>query len=207
MPAKSLITFSPGQGLIPEGGGNESTATLNATESPVYDFGLVRTSGASQLGLDSPSISSTVSNAATLTNPISHVGGDPTIPTGATPKPAIIPASPGRDPIFKTQQLWEGTVTEVNNGGFVAVLRDKTNSANPDEQVVFDNVEIAPDDYGLVRPGSSFYWTIGTETTFAGQVRNISTVQFRRVPRWSESKLARSAERAKRVRKLFVDGA
>jgi hypothetical protein len=107
--------------------------------------------------------------------------------------------------ILQTRQLWEGTVTEVLSKGFVAVLADKTNPTNPDEYATFDfeNVEISKDDLTLLGPGATFYWIIGREKTSGGTVKNVSIVQFRRVPAWTRSALSAAVERAKSIRALF----
>jgi hypothetical protein len=111
----------------------------------------------------------------------------------------------GRVPRLKTRQLWEGTVTKIGEEGFAAILNAKTNPRNPDEQVMFefDRTEISPEDLPLISPGSSFYWIIGNEQTAGGQVKNVSMLQFRRVPAWSERSLARVADRARQVKALF----
>jgi hypothetical protein len=195
MPQRLSITFSPGQKQTSNG---FSTTSDVVSDSPVYDFQPMATSGASQL---SSSLRATASSPSILTSiATSVVNVEPEIPSGAILPPPLKPAVPGRVPRLKTLQLWEGTVTELREGGFVAVLSDKTNSSNPDEQAVFDNSEISPGDHALIMPGSSFYWIIGAENTFGGQVRNVSTVQFRRVPVWPQKRLERAAERARHLR-------
>jgi hypothetical protein len=139
--------------------------------------------------------------------------GDPTkrtyIPGGAKLTPRLRVAVPGSAPRLKTRQLWEGTVTELLDNGFVAVLEDKTNLDNPDEQATFafDNTELSPDDYRLVRPGAAFYWIIGNERTAGGQVKNVSMVQFRRVPAWTERALKRAADRGRQIREFLWEEA
>lgn len=120
------------------------------------------------------------------------------IPTGAFVQPPLKVPSPGNSPRLRTLQLWEGTVTELREDGFVAVLSDKTNPQNPDERGVFafDRIEISEEDQELISPGASFYWVIGTQVTRGKTVQNVSMVHFRRMPAWTESALARSAARA-----------
>jgi hypothetical protein len=126
----------------------------------------------------------------------------PQVPSGVTLQPPI-ELTIRRGPTLQTRQLWEGTVTEVRNGGFVAILSDRTNLANPDEHAVFDYGEVSPEDRGLINLGSAFYWIIGSERTVGGQIRNVSIVQFRRAPAWTRSALSRAADRAQRVREVF----
>lgn len=127
-------------------------------------------------------------------------GGVPAL-TGATirPQPKLA-IRRGRNSSLRTHQLWEGTVIEARERGFVARLTDRTNPDNPDEQALFDYDEISPEDRNLLRPGSTFYWIIGNEKTPGGQVKNVSIVQMRRLPGWTRSALARAARRAQQAR-------
>ncbi len=199
MPQESSITFSPGQRRVSS---SPSVATLPvASDSPVYDFRAVPALGAKQ---DSRPVASSGSlSFVSLSSPGSIESADAQAPSSAMLPPRLNVAVPGRAPRLKTRQLWEGTVTEIRDGGFVAILSDKSNPNNPDEQAVFEAGEISPEDQGLVRPGASFYWVIGNESTVAGQVKNVSIVQFRRVPAWTPRKLAQAADHARRVRELL----
>jgi hypothetical protein len=110
-------------------------------------------------------------------------------------------------PVLNTRQVWEGTVTEVLPSGFVAILRDQTNSSNPDEQATFsfDNTEISDDDQSLLAPGAGFYWVLGNERTPAKQSRNVSMLQFRRIPAWTGQKLQRLSKSAQELRKSLQE--
>lgn len=125
------------------------------------------------------------------------------IPTRVSLRPPLRVTTRRKSSTLQTRQLWEGTITEVRRDGFVAVLSDRTGPCNPDERVVFNYAEIPKEDHPLVRPGSTFYWIIGSERTFGGQVKNVSIVQFRRLPAWTRSALARATERAQRLRQVF----
>ncbi len=191
------ITFSPGQ--EPPSDGNQSTSAAVSADNPIY-FGTRPFLGASQVstseGTFSPAQASLEPGSLTESR-------NPRIPSGATVPPRLRLAVSGVAPTLKTRQLWEGTVTEVDEGGFVAVLSDMTNPRNPDEQVSFYNTEISPDDLRLINPGATFYWVIGNERTVAGQVKNVSMVQFRRVPAWTQRRLERAADRARRLLESF----
>ncbi|HTZ94964.1 MAG TPA: hypothetical protein VMB18_01110 [Terriglobales bacterium] len=120
----------------------------------------------------------------------------------ATPTVMLDPRRPkltkGNGYTLQIRQLWEGTVTRLHSDGFEARLSDKTNPNNPDEQALFDfeYVEVSDDDQRLLRPGSVFYWTVGTERTPAGQVKNVSNVEFRYYPAWTQGAIASASTRA-----------
>jgi hypothetical protein len=126
------------------------------------------------------------------------------VPRGAAFAATITPQMRiGQGPTLQTRQLWEGTVTEVRDNEFVATLADVTNPENPDEQVEFTYDEVSEDDRQLVRSGSPFYWVVGSERTPGGQLRNVSMVQFRRLPTWTRSSLEQDAARARTIRDIF----
>lgn len=104
---------------------------------------------------------------------------------------------------LKIKQLWEGTVTELHGGTFVAILNDKSRPNSPAEQVEFESVELREDDWQLVAPGAVFYWMIGTERTPSGQVRNVSNVEFSRLPVWTRSSLKAASEKGLRMEQWF----
>lgn len=105
---------------------------------------------------------------------------------------------------LQIRQLWEGTVTELCEDGFIATLTDKTRPNNPDERAVFqfESIEVPVDDLPLVQPGSVFYWTLGIESKASGQVKNVSTVEFRRLPAWpwTTSSIATASSEASKLR-------
>jgi hypothetical protein len=198
MHPKSQTTFLTGQ-LNSSPAGN---STFYEMETPLYALGTpLPKTAASQLqsgtsisleGMQSAGSPDTQGLGA---KPISQVPISVALPK---PRPII-----SGGPIFQTRQLWEGTITEVRNHGFVAVLIDKTNPNNPDEQVLFDDAEVSDEDQQFIKAGSSFYWIIGAERTRAGQLKNVSTVQFRRLPTWTRSALLEGEKRARRVREVF----
>ncbi len=204
MPQGLSTTFSVGQERTADA---QSAISGSADSGPIFEF----SSESSVDGNANPQLGSTFSSLQISKEPGSVADyRDPMIPTSATFQPAarMLKIS-SREPKLKTRQLWEGTVVGVRNGGFAAVLRDRTNPSNPDEQgsFNFEDTEISADDLGLINPGSTFYWIIGTEVTPAGQVKNVSMLQFRRVPAWTELRLRRNAERAHRLRESFQEEA
>jgi hypothetical protein len=191
-------TFSPGQKKIDNSAlddpfGNEDPTVLEFNPRPVH--GISQTSPFT--GLDTFSVSGT----PRMTTPSQRV--DPQIPTGVTVRPQLTTVLQKKGPTLQTRQLWEGTVTKVLESGFVATLRDKTEQSNPDEQALFDFNEVSLDDRRLISVGSSFYWVIGTEQTPAGQIKNVSTLRFRRLPSWTRSALEKAAVRARRIRRAI----
>jgi hypothetical protein len=56
---------------------------------------------------------------------------------------------------LQVRQLWEGTVVEIEDDGFIANLIDRTKPSNPEEQAKFEfqNFEVPDDDKPLVKPG------------------------------------------------------
>jgi hypothetical protein len=104
---------------------------------------------------------------------------------------------------LQIKQLWEGTVLELRGETFLAVLNDKSQPNSPAEQVEFESIELREDDWPLVVPGSVFYWMIGTERTPSGQVRNISNIEFSRLPLWTRSSLKAASEKGSRAAQWF----
>ena len=198
MPLEWSSTFSAGQ---QPSDAVQATVPVVAPDSPI----LVHAEPG--LGATQPQFASTFSPPQNSTDVTLTDVPNPSIPSGVTFRPRLKLAVPGQAPRLKTRQLWEGVVTEVKEGGFVAVLSDKTNRKNPDEQATFefDNTEISPEDVKLIKPGSSFYWVIGSVSTPANQVINASMVQFRRVPAWTQKGLQRADEQARRLKQLFQE--
>lgn len=129
--------------------------------------------------------------------------GDGTqVPRSVRVKPSV-PEVKEKGPSLLIKQLWEGTVTEVRGETFVAVLSDKSRPDSPEENVEFESVELREDDLPLVAPGSVFYWMIGTERTPSGQVRNISNIEFSRLPVWTRGSIRAASEKASSVEQWF----
>jgi hypothetical protein len=108
-------------------------------------------------------------------------------------------------PYFQTRQYWEGTVESVEGPDFIAIVRDRTQPGNPDEEVVFELDEVTASDRPSVSPGATFYWFVGAEYTPAGTQKNVSLIQFRRVPRWSTNAIERGKARARRFMELMAE--
>lgn len=106
---------------------------------------------------------------------------------------------------LKPNQVWEGKVTRILGSEFIALIQDQTVRTNPIEEVTLELDLVSEEERGLVHPGSAFYWTIGKEKTPAGQIKNISFIQFKRNPRWTANMLARSEKRSRKFHTLFSE--
>jgi hypothetical protein len=191
MPLESSTTFSDG---LSKQNDDVLRTFLGATEPPAIDFGPMESVGAEQVShttLSASSVSSTT-----------DVKSNAPIPKSAV-LPSVLRFTARGTPKLKTKQLFEGTVIEVQKNGFTATLSDKTNPTYPDEEGVFENTEISEEDQPLVRPGSSFYWVIGHETSVGGQTTNVSRILFRRLPAWTSRKLEKIAADTGQLNTLF----
>jgi hypothetical protein len=200
MPQALLNTFLIGQEQT-NSSGSEQQGSGN---SAIMEFRRAPLLGVSQeLPLSSTANVSAqlVNQSSLITTGLSETPSAP-IPSGAKLQPSLRSILRGRGPTLQTRQLWEGTVMEVQNGGFVAVVNDKTNPSNPEEQVSFDFGDVSDEDHALVSVGSTFYWIIGRERTPSGVVRNVSFVQFRRLPSWTNSALSKVSDRARRFKEI-----
>jgi hypothetical protein len=100
---------------------------------------------------------------------------------------------------LQTRQLWQGTVTCVTNGNFVATLKDLTTPENPDEEATFEVSEVDESDRGLVQEGASFYWIVGKVRSKFGTQSNTSFLRFTRVPVWTPRSLKAATSQAKKL--------
>lgn len=108
-----------------------------------------------------------------------------------------------RSNALKSYQLWIGTVTSASQDRFHAIVVDQTKADNPDEEAEFELEEVPEGDRPLVRPGSTFYWTIGMERTPAGSQKRVSMIQFRHAPKLTESLTRRAEELASSFATIF----
>jgi hypothetical protein len=123
----------------------------------------------------------------------------------ARPTVTRVPDAPLAEYRFALLQQWEGVVRELGPAEFTAVLRDLTNPAQPEEEVVLSFDDVTPDDQKLLAPGGIFYWSIGYRKERTGQVDRVSTIRFRRLPAWSRRDLQRLNDRAKALMERFGD--
>lgn len=62
---------------------------------------------------------------------------------------------------YRLLQLWKGTVNEILENEFTAMLENKTNPELIDELATFDKEELTPDDLQFLVEGAEFYLTVG----------------------------------------------
>lgn len=196
MPPKSQIMSSLGLANKTSGEGVESTELLFELGDVPSFYG---NSAESRRTADPER-----SENSAPTVPVPTVeGAGAQVPRSVRVEPSIPEATKEKGSSLLIKQLWEGTVTEVSGETFIAVLNDKSRLSSPEEQVEFECVELREDDRPLVVPGSVFYWMIGTERTPSGQVRNISNIEFSRLPVWTRSSLKAALERGSRTDQWF----
>jgi len=109
------------------------------------------------------------------------------------------------NPTYRTKPLqqWEGTVLDVRDGGFEAILRDLTAPQRADERAAFSFDEISGEDRRLVARGAVFYWFVGYEMTPSGQRKLVSALRFRRLPAWTRSEIAAVEQEANELAAFF----
>ena len=119
-------------------------------------------------------------------------------------KPVLYPKfEPPIQEMFIPLQKWEGTVQQVADDYFEALLVDQTDKKNQDEVAEFMLDEVSDADLDLVKPGSIFYWNIGYEISPAGQRKRASIIRFRRLPKWSAHEIEMAKNDAKRTRDIL----
>lgn len=105
---------------------------------------------------------------------------------------------------FHMLQQWEGKVVTVSRDTFVAIISDRTNPENPQEEVEIELSEISQNDISLVRPGSFFYWAVGYEDAPGIPRQRVSRIRFRRLPGWTTREIQRAKQKASQLAELFV---
>ena len=122
-----------------------------------------------------------------------------------SPKVSLVPDSHLPAGRFTVLQSWEGVVESVSDAEFSAILTDRTNRDNPEEEVVIEIEEISADDRKLVKPGAVFYWSICYKDAPGEPRRRVSQIRFRRLPLWSQRDIDQAAHRASEVAAMFSD--
>lgn len=117
-----------------------------------------------------------------------------------------LPEGDSREERLWVLQKFEGTVVSVIRDEFVAVIRDLTNPSQPKERATFLIEDVSESDRPLVEDGAVFYWSLGYETSAAGQRKRISLVRFRRLPLWSESDAEVVERETDELEKIFGTG-
>jgi hypothetical protein len=94
---------------------------------------------------------------------------------------------------FESLQKFEGYVDEVSGkSSFTAVVRH-INNEYEDGFVEFDFDDVTPNDWNLIKSGAIFYWNIGFQHSNGVRTKS-SLIRFRRLPKWSRTKIQRLKE-------------
>jgi hypothetical protein len=107
-----------------------------------------------------------------------------------------------KQPSFIVLQKWEGCVLQLSADDFTAIVSDKTNPSNDDEEIVFDIEDVLDEDRGLITPGAVFYWSIGYDDS-SGSRRRVSQIVFRRLPGMSRREIEEAEKRALEFASIF----
>ncbi len=95
------------------------------------------------------------------------------------------------DNIYYTKtQKWMGHITEINENGFNAILKDLTNGGT-DEYGEFLNDEITKDDLNLVTKGATFYMSLGF-ISINGARKRESEIRFQRLADFNQEDVVNS---------------
>ncbi|MEI6987059.1 MAG: hypothetical protein WCK65_13120 [Rhodospirillaceae bacterium] len=110
-----------------------------------------------------------------------------------------------RTEFFMADQELEGSVTEVGEETFTALLSDKTRGrAGIREMAEIPICEVDKVDMDLLAVGAMFYLTIGRRNLSKGRVELTRNLVFRRMPVWSRTTLERAAKKARELESYFV---
>ena len=103
---------------------------------------------------------------------------------------------------FEVLQQWEGTVTSLGGGEFVAKLTDLTDPSQLSEEAVFSRQELSDGDLPLLVEGAVFRWAVGYKTR-GGQKERVSNISFLRLPAWSRNITDAIKEAAAELERAF----
>ncbi len=201
MPPRSQTTSSTGQASNEE----HLLTSFHRQLEFLFDLG----PRSSQRGDDLTSFPETTAQVEGEDGPAPAQSGQTPQGVQYVPRAAVVkPQAPAvtfstRVPALRTRQTFEGTVISTTPNSFESILADKTNPANPDELMTFEFAEVSEEDRPLIIVGAPFFLTIGAEQSPAGQLRNVSVVQFRRVPNWTRSALIRAKKRGEDISEVF----
>lgn len=120
-----------------------------------------------------------------------------------TAKVSRLPARPRPTHRFAVLQKWEGTVSAIAEGEFVAVIRDLTIPSLPEEEATFSMEEVSEADRSLLALGAVFYWSIGYELTLSGNRQRVSLIRLRRLPAWTRREIEDVRRDAEKLAHLF----
>ncbi|MFO1349355.1 MAG: hypothetical protein U1F68_01185 [Gammaproteobacteria bacterium] len=144
-----------------------------------------------------------ISPKDTIVNPISPK--DTIVTVRPQPRVILRSVSPLPEGNFTIRQSWEGRIISVDENDFTAIISDRTNYNNPDEEVVIEREELSKDDHELLKPGAVFYWSIGYKDAPGEPRQRVSQIRFRRLPAWSQREIDQASLLASEFAHIFVD--
>lgn len=103
-------------------------------------------------------------------------------------------------------QSWEGRVIYNSPAAreFTAIISDRTNKNNPEEEVVIGYDHVLPSDVDLIVDGAVFFWNIGRYRKYLkggkiGPSVNKFEIRFRRLPSLRQDQTDEILEISKRI--------
>jgi hypothetical protein len=136
---------------------------------------------------DSYSAGYATTDRPVVTNTQSSIRPDTGAPLGDRITGRVVPVTPNvrpEGPAVVVTQEWEGVVVEVSEGLFSATIRP-LDEVEPEFVVDIAMERVENEDLALVVPGAPLYLTIGFLRRGQGRKSQLSSIRFRRLPRWS----------------------
>ena len=181
---------------------SDSTAHQDVDESPGSSHALLQSFRLAETVVFAPPTSRTTHQdmERSPTGPNPNQSTRPAEPQ-LVRRPVIEPLSPTRS--FDLLQQWEGVVEAVDETTFEVRLTDRTDAGHPEESATFPVADVSDSDRELLRPGATFYWSIGYRVSVGGQKTRASEIWFRRLPGWSDSDFQRLKARVAGLMQLL----
>lgn len=107
-----------------------------------------------------------------------------------------------RSGAYEEKDSREGVVLRLAGNLVHVRLTDPSRTRN-DEDAEFLVADVSTFDRDLLKPGATFYWTVGTWRSTIGAACLISQIRFRRLPNWSANYLEQATIRAEQLKSLF----
>lgn len=102
---------------------------------------------------------------------------------------------------FSAMQKWVGYVTEVGKDTFRSRITTMVGEGHAQDAEIYTE-EVDVDDRSLIKPGATFYWSIGYLDRPSGRLRT-SVLRFRRLPVWTDKEIEAAKGTIKNLKGLF----
>jgi hypothetical protein len=99
-------------------------------------------------------------------------------------------------------EVWEGSVTEVEEGSFQAILLS-AGDGTLRLSAEFRKADLSSDDKALLAPGASFYVTVWRVRHRDGRIEKRSSIGFRRLAPWRQDEIDAILAEAKANRRAL----